>query len=1095
MSNPSLALLKSRIQYEYNILITLSDPQTGISLGPIFENVVSQEDAPGYHQVIRYPVSFSTLREKLPKYTNIVEWIIDVAFLPWNVKKYYEPQSEYYKYANIIETHLRNVMMPRLKTYYPFVMYPDLDSLTQQQQEEKNKKPSSNIHSDNTTQRLPILKHSDIATYNQNLNYNNSRNALITHNNVNVIAGNSTFPSDLKYKRATLSLGTNNDPISSPNLANDTTVNKSNASHSPTNSLVPQTATSQTADNSLNTNIEKNINEQIKTFMHSNHLQTISSHIDPSRNTSSISDNNLDPSTYLPQLLTNDMLDRRPSSKFKKKIIKRGRPPSIDFPYVQRMRNVVKNITRTALIGVKESVTVALEKLPDKTDHPEYYSQISNPISFEDIKKKVKGRKYKSFDSFQSDILLMINNFKKYFENDPIAIDKINQFQNAYNSISQHELARPDKDYMPEGEFKYPLENAFLNNTKYKIGDWVLISNLNDASKPIIGQIFKIWKDEKDEVWFNACWYFRPEQTVHRVDRLFYKNEVMKTGQYRDHELSDLLGHCYVVHFTRYQRGDPVFENSANDVPLFVCEFRYNENDKIFNKIRTWRACLPEEIRDMEEETKPVLGRKFFKYASPLKHLLPPNATANDPIPEPQMGNPNAPPLLGAVYIGPVYAKDDLGEFSTSLDCPKYIIRPGDPYEEGTIDEEHGLLTVDPSKVSAINQSQPKSNSPIPPPGVQLSTHNSRQHTPKNNGSTSSLKSLKSDHKVKKSSSKISTGLQSLNQIVSQFNKKSFNKLMQQKTNSANIMLTKSNSMKKLTNKTAQEMFFQFSTQKNNLKSVPITSNGTKRGNPSHNISITATNNIGTNIINSTTNITGGNTNINRIHISNNNNHNTGTLPTSNNNNHDSMMLPTKRGRVVLDTPNAFLFPITTKTSGGQIKTNDVNYIHSDIDKCVQRADKGNQKRRLSKEEFRSRKSTKYGEVIWFKGSSLYLSERMINLGNNNISGSPLDTYAHVSKVVNANNNNSKSTDSDDVRFKNLDYQEVIEEIPEQTFGFQSDLSCNLALNSKFDYKIISSPIKINPAYKVIEDIKNEFPSTSIGLRPSSSYMAFKLQK
>lgn len=1091
MSNPSLELLKSRIQYEYNSLITLRDRQTGIELGPIFENIVSQEDAPAYYKVIRYPVSFSTLREKLPKYTNIVEWIIDVAFLPWNIKKYYEPHSDYYKYANLIESHLRNVMMPRLKTYYPFVMYPDLDALTQQQKEEKQKKPSSNMHVNDTIQRLPILKQNSTSTSSQNLNFNSNTDISITQDNDNIIAGNSTFPTELKYKRATLSSETNDGPTSSQHLTNDISVGKTSVSHSSMNSLVPQMATSQTSHNTLNTNIEDDINEQIKTFMHPSQLQTVSSHTDLSRDTSSISNNNLDPSTYFPQLLTNDILDKRASSKFKKKIVKRGRPPAIDFPYVQRMRNVIKNITRTALVGVKESVTVALEKIPDKTNNPEYHSQISNPISFEDIKKKVKGRKYKSFDSFNSDILLMINNFKKYYENDRVAIDKVYQFQNAYNSISQHELARPDKDYMPEGEFKYPLENAFLNNTKYKIGDWVLISNPNDASKPIIGQIFKIWKDDKDEVWFNACWYFRPEQTVHRVDRLFYKNEVMKSGQYRDHELSDLLGHCYVIHFTRYQRGDPVFEDGTDVGPLFVCEFRYNENDKIFNKIRTWRACLPEEIRDVEEETRPVLGRKFFKYPSPLKHLLPPHATANDPIPEPQMGNPNAPPLIGAVYIGPVYAKDDLGEFSTSLDCPRYIIRPGDPHEDGTIDEEHGLLTVDPSKVSTTNHSQSKTNYPIPPPGVQLSTHNSRQHTPKNNGSTSSLKSLKTDNKSKKSSSKISTGLQSLNQIVSQFNKKSFNKLMQQKTNSANIVLTKSNSMKKLTNKTAQEMFFQFSTHKNNLKSVANTSNGAKRGNSNVNISTTPINNTNSA---TTTSITSNNANINRIHINNNNNNASGTSTTSNynNNNNDSTLLPAKRGRVVLDTPNAFLFPMITKTGNGQIRTNDVNYIHSDIDKCIQRADKGNQKRRLSKEEFRSRKSTKYGEVIWFKGSSLNLCERMINLGNDNISGSPLDTYAHVSKIISANN---KNNNDDDDKFKTLDYQEVIEEIPEQTFGLQSDWSSDLPSNLTFDYKNIPSPIKVDLANEITEDIQSEFPSTSIGLRPSSSYMAYKLKK
>ena len=99
----------------------------------------------------------------------------------------------------------------------------------------------------------------------------------------------------------------------------------------------------------------------------------------------------------------------------------------------------------------------------------------------------------------------------------------------------------------------------------------------------------------------------------------------------------------------------------------------------------------------------PVNGRKFFKYPSPIKHLLPPNASFDDPIPEPRRGLPNAPPLVGAVYIRPKVPRDDLGEYSTSDECPRYIIRPGDPQEEGQIDYENGtILTNSSTHGSAI---------------------------------------------------------------------------------------------------------------------------------------------------------------------------------------------------------------------------------------------------------------------------------------------------------------------------------------------------------------------------------------------------------
>ena len=193
MSNPSLELLKSKIQYEYDSLVALRDPQTGVALGPIFESIPSSENAPGYRKLIRYPISFSTLREKLPKYTNIVEWIIDVAFLPWNTKKYYGPQSNNYKYANIIESHLKNVMMPRLKTYYPFIIYPDLDALTQQQHEGKKQKKSSNINMNASSRRLPTLKQNATSTANQSLNFNRNDVASTTQEIKNINKKNQTF--------------------------------------------------------------------------------------------------------------------------------------------------------------------------------------------------------------------------------------------------------------------------------------------------------------------------------------------------------------------------------------------------------------------------------------------------------------------------------------------------------------------------------------------------------------------------------------------------------------------------------------------------------------------------------------------------------------------------------------------------------------------------------------------------------------------------------------------------------------------------------------------------------------------------------------
>ncbi|KAH3673326.1 hypothetical protein WICMUC_003786 [Wickerhamomyces mucosus] len=355
---------------------------------------------------------------------------------------------------------------------------------------------------------------------------------------------------------------------------------------------------------------------------------------------------------------------------------KRGRPPVIDKPFEQRIKNVLRTLKREKDRN-STLITFYFEKLPDSREFPEYYNVITDPMSLDEIRKKIKQRKYRDVKSFVDDIKKMLENAKYFNEqNSPIYAQAVD-FEVLFNRSIEEEMRRPDSDFIPLDSLKIPLDQLELHGKLYKIGDWILINNPNDATKPIVSQLFRIWKTQDGQRWVNVCWYLRPEQTVHRVDRLFLENEVFKSGQYRDHTADEILGHCYVAYFTRYQRGDPA---NPYEGPLFICEYRYNDNDKNFNKIRTWKACLPDEVRDEEEHTIPLPHMRVFKkYESPLKHLLPANATIDMPIPEPTIGAANAPPLHGAVYLRDIDPQDDLGQYASSRICPKYIIRPNDP--------------------------------------------------------------------------------------------------------------------------------------------------------------------------------------------------------------------------------------------------------------------------------------------------------------------------------------------------------------------------------------------------------------------------------
>ncbi len=171
-------------------------------------------------------------------------------------------------------------------------------------------------------------------------------------------------------------------------------------------------------------------------------------------------------------------------------------------------------------------------------------------------------------------------------------------------------------------------------------------------SKPIVAQIYRTWSDASGQKWVNACWYYRPEQTVHRFDKHFYESEVVKTGQYRDHRIDDVEDRCFVMFITRFPRGRP--RGLPADKSVYVCEARYNEEKFKFNKIKTWTSCLPDEVRDKDYEMDLFDGpRNLKKIPSPIKHLLQADAKESDDLPKPTWRSLNAPPLIGAVHRRP----------------------------------------------------------------------------------------------------------------------------------------------------------------------------------------------------------------------------------------------------------------------------------------------------------------------------------------------------------------------------------------------------------------------------------------------------------
>ncbi|KAF4618374.1 hypothetical protein G7Y89_g14929 [Cudoniella acicularis] len=334
---------------------------------------------------------------------------------------------------------------------------------------------------------------------------------------------------------------------------------------------------------------------------------------------------------------------------------KRGRPPKVHTPMEARINTLLKGLRKYKNPGGELKI-LHFEKLPDKTVMPEYYQEIKQPIALDLIKRKAKRKKYQSVDAVLKDLDLMFENAKTYNLEDSQVYKDAVDLQKEAKLIAEQEKKKPDSDFVDE-DGRLPLAEILYNGELWKVGDWIHLQNPNDVTKPIVAQIYRTWQDPEGQKWINACWYYRPEQTVHRFEKHFFENEVVKTGQYRDHKIEEVVDRCFVMFFTRYNKGRP--RGFPSDKEVYVCEARYNEEKFRLNKIKTWASCVPDEVREKDYEMDLFdVPRKMKKVPSPIKHLLREDAKEDDPLPKPTWGAPNAPPIVGAVHRRPREANE-----------------------------------------------------------------------------------------------------------------------------------------------------------------------------------------------------------------------------------------------------------------------------------------------------------------------------------------------------------------------------------------------------------------------------------------------------
>ncbi|CRK29287.1 hypothetical protein BN1708_004946 [Verticillium longisporum] len=344
-------------------------------------------------------------------------------------------------------------------------------------------------------------------------------------------------------------------------------------------------------------------------------------------------------------------IGRRPdASREEEDHKKRGRPPKVLTPAEVRIDSVLKGL-RKFKDESGELRILPFEKLPDKQELPEYYDAIQKPIALDMIRQKFKRKKYATVDDLIQDLDLMFENAKLFNEDDSDIHQTAIDLQREARSLAQQEKAKPDSLCRAD-DGRLPLAEVQHNGETWRVGDWVHINNTNDLTKPIVAQIFRLWQDPKGQRWINACWYYRPEQTVHHEDKHFYEHEVAKSTQYRDHAIEEVIDRCFVMFVTRFFKGRP--RGLPADKSVYVCESRYNEEKCRFARIKTWSSCVPDEVREKDYVSDPFPHPlRMKKFPSPIKHLIRLNAKPTDPLPKPTWGYKNMPPVIGAVHRRP----------------------------------------------------------------------------------------------------------------------------------------------------------------------------------------------------------------------------------------------------------------------------------------------------------------------------------------------------------------------------------------------------------------------------------------------------------
>lgn len=252
-------------------------------------------------------------------------------------------------------------------------------------------------------------------------------------------------------------------------------------------------------------------------------------------------------------------------------------------------------------------------QLPPRKDYPDYYQQISQPISLQQIRDKMKNNEYESVEQMDADLNLMFENAKRY------------------NVSNSHIYKRALKL-----QHILQLKRKELGRREDEDGDSMLSSTLSDGSTTKRKSYKKNTKKNRLKSLYQAVTEARELGTGRRLCDLFMVKPSKK--DYPDYykiilEPMDLRTIEHNIRADRYANEDAMVE----DMKLMFRNARhYNEEgSQVYNDTNTLEKIMREKKRELgpapEDEDiispklkirKSGISPKKSKYLTPLQQKL-----------------------------------------------------------------------------------------------------------------------------------------------------------------------------------------------------------------------------------------------------------------------------------------------------------------------------------------------------------------------------------------------------------------------------------------------------------------------------------------